>query len=159
MAACPYPRPSCNPRSGRQKFCRQKIRGDRACAAKKPLANIFVSDESAPEEKPALIPGLRRFPFRLRSDLVIDHLCRDSFCHTHGRSDGRNHLDLARYVPRNLSRLTGFRVDSNSRRNSSVIRKPVLRHSALLPHCRHFRCFLQFCQCRRSAINALQRKV
>ena len=29
---------------------------------------------SAPKEKPALIPGLRNFPFRLGSDLVIDHL-------------------------------------------------------------------------------------
>ena len=45
-------------------------------------------DNSALEEKSAMIPGLRSFPFHLGSDLVIDHLCRDSFCHTHCSSDG-----------------------------------------------------------------------
>jgi hypothetical protein len=40
MAACPYPSPSCSARSGRQKFCRQEVRGDIACVVKKPLANI-----------------------------------------------------------------------------------------------------------------------
>src|SRR5271166_2391282 len=38
---------------------------------------------SAPEEKPALIPSFRSFPFCFASDLVIDHLFCDSFCHIH----------------------------------------------------------------------------
>jgi len=49
---------------------------------KEPLPRARVGPTLSAGEKSALIPGLRSFPFRLGSDLVIDHLFRDSFCTT-----------------------------------------------------------------------------
>jgi hypothetical protein len=69
-------------------------------------------------------------PCRVRCDLPVYDFLGYPLGDLQGACDGRGFRELTVEIPAYFSWLVGFGVDPNSRRKSSVIRKPVLRGSS-----------------------------
>jgi hypothetical protein len=87
----------------------------------------------------AVMPVLGISPCGILRDLAVCDFQGYPFGDLQAACDGRRFRELAAEVPGYFSRLVGFGVDPDSDRKSSVVGKPILRGSALLPHSRHFR--------------------